>query len=82
MRDQLSSLFSYLFMSSAVVCLISVFAVLIILIRSVVADISHTETQMGYVFFYIFVITALLAPVFLYVSNKLEKYSGRMDGIS
>ena len=82
MRDQFASIFSYLFMSASVVCLISVFAVLIILIRSVVGDISRTETHTGYIFFYIFVITALLAPVFLYVSHRLEKYSGRMDGIS
>ena len=82
MRDQFASIFSYLFMSSAVLCLISVFAVLIILIRSVVGDVGRAETQTGYIFFYIFVISALLAPVFLYVSNRLEKYSGRMDGIS
>ena len=62
-------------------CLISVFAVLIILIRSVVGDISQVERQTGFVFFYIFIITALLAPIFLYVSHRLEKYSGRMDEI-
>jgi|GEM_PF-1906410 len=81
MRDQLSSIFSYLFMSAAVICLISAFAAIIIFIRSLVQDIGMMEKQTGFLFLYIFVIAALLAPVFLYVSNKLEKYSGRMDEI-
>lgn len=81
MRDQLSSIFSYLFMFTAVLCLISAFAVIIIFIRSIVHDISLAEKQTGFIFLYIFIIGAVLAPVFLYVSNKLEKYSGRMDEV-
>ena len=81
MRDQLSSIFSYLFMSAAVICLISAFGVIIIFIRSLVQDIGMTEKQTGLLFFYIFIIAAVLAPVFLLISNKLEKYSGRMDEV-
>ena len=81
MRDQLSSIFSYLFMFAAVICLISAFVVLIIFIRSFVHEIGLSERQVGFVFLYIFIVSAVLAPVFLYVSNKLEKYSGRMDEI-
>lgn len=81
MRDQLSSIFSYLFMGAAITCLISAFAVIIIFIRSFVLDIGKAETQTGFFFLYMFIIAAVLAPVFLYVSNRLEKYSGRMDEI-
>ncbi len=81
MRDQLASIFSYLFMSAAVICLISAFAVIIIFIRSIVHDIGIAEKQTGFVFLYIFIIAAVLAPIFLYVSNRLEKYSGRMDEV-
>lgn len=81
MRDQLSSLFSYLFMTSAVTGVISAFGVIIIVIRAVVQDISITEKQAGFIFLYIFIIAAAAAPVFLFISNRLEKYSGRMDEV-
>jgi hypothetical protein len=81
MRDQLSSIFSYLFMSSAVICLISAFGVIIIFIRSFVQDIGIAEKQTGFLFLYIFIIAAVSAPIFLLISNRLEKYSGRMDEI-
>ncbi len=81
MRDQLSSLFLYLFMTSAVTGLISAFGVIIIVIRAIVLDISITEKQAGFIFLYISIIAAVAAPVFLFISNKLEKYSGRTDEI-
>ena len=81
MRDQLSSLFSYLFMTAAVTGLISAFGVIIIVIRAIVLDISITEKQVGFIFLYIFIIAAAAAPIFLFISNKLEKYNGRMDEI-
>ena len=74
-------IFSYLFMTSAVLCFLSAFGALIIFIRSIVKDIGIAETQTGFVFLYIFVITALLCPAFLFVSHRLEKYSGRMEEI-
>lgn len=81
MRDQLSSLFSYLFMTAAVTGFISAFGVIIIVIDSFVLDISVAEKQAGFIFLYIFIAAAASAPDFLYISNRLEKYSGRMDEI-
>jgi len=81
MRDVLSNVFSYLFMGSAVICLISALGVIIVFIRSLVQDIGINERNMGFYFLYIVIISAVLAPVFLFVSNRLEKYSGRMDEV-
>lgn len=81
MRDQLSSVFSYMFMASVFVSVVSLFAVLIIFLRFFMMEIGELEKQTGYAFLYIFIICIILAPVFLYLSNRLEKYKRRMDGV-
>ncbi len=81
MRDSLAHILSYLFMSAAVTCVISAFGVIIIFLRSMFGNISQTEKDTGFLFVYIFIACIILAPIFLYASNKLEKYSGRMDEI-
>ena len=81
MRDHLSSIFSYLFMSAAFICVISVFAGLIIMLRSIVLDTTIVERQIGYIFLYIFIASLILGPIFLFISTKLEKYGGRLEDV-
>lgn len=80
MRDSLSSVFSYLFMATVCICVISLFAVLIIFMRSFMTDIGGLEKQAGYAFLYLFIICIIAAPIFHYISNKLEKHTRSMDG--
>lgn len=59
---------------------ITIFAALIIFFRSFTMEISGTEEQAGFMFLYIFIATCILSPIFLYLSNRLEKYK-RTDGL-
>ena len=81
MRDSLSSIFSYLFMTTIFMLILSAFGMLIVFLRSLFTDIGDMETRVGFLFVYILIICIILAPIFLYVSNKLEKYGGRIDQI-
>jgi len=81
MRDSLSSVFSYLFMASIFVSVIALFAVLIIFMRSFMGDIGGMEKQAGYAFLYVFIICAVAAPIFHYISNRLEKHTRGLDEI-
>ena len=81
MRDSLASAFSYLFMASIFVSVISLFAVLIIYMRARMMEIGGMEKQAGYAFLYVFIICIIAAPVFHYISNKLEKNTKGMDEI-
>ncbi len=81
MRESLSTAFSYLFMASVFLCGISLFAVLIILIRSFMAEIGGMEKQAGYAFLYVFIMCIIAAPIFHYISHKLEKNTKGMDQI-
>jgi hypothetical protein len=80
MRDSLSSAFSYLFMATIFVSAISLFAV-IIFMRSFTMEIGGMEKQAGYAFLYVFIICIIVAPIFHYISNKLEKNTKGMDEI-
>ena len=79
MRDSLSSVFSYLFMASIFISIISLFAVLIIFLRSFMTDTGELEKQSGYAFLYLFIICIIAAPIFHYISNRLEKRVRRFD---
>lgn len=81
MRDSLSSIFSYLFMTTIFMLILSAFGMLIVFLRSLFTDIGDMETRVGFLFVYILIICIILAPIFLYVSSKLEKYGGRIDQI-
>jgi len=80
MRDSLSSVFSYLFMAAVVICIISLFGVLIIFMRSYTMDIGGMEKQTGYAFLYVFIFCVIAAPIFHYISAKLEKHTRGTDG--
>lgn len=68
-------------MVSIFVSVISLFAVLIIFMRSYMIDIGGLEKQAGYAFLYIFIICTIAAPVFHYLSNRLEKHTRGIDQI-
>jgi hypothetical protein len=44
-------------------------------------EIGGMEKQAGYAFLYVFIICIIAAPIFHYISNKLEKSTKRMDEI-
>lgn len=79
MRDSLSSVFSYLFTTTIFIIILSAFGALIVFLRSIFTDIGDVETRVGFLFIYILIACVILAPVFLFVSNKLEKHGGRME---
>ncbi len=66
-------IFSYLFMISIFLCAISAFFVVIYLLRQLFATVSETETNLAYNGLIVFVICIILAPIFLNISQKLEK---------
>ena len=68
-------------MAAIFVSVISLFAVLIIVIRSFMMDIGGLEKQAGYAFLYVFIICIIAAPVFHYLSHKLEKSTKRIEEI-
>jgi sensor histidine kinase YesM len=73
MRNSLPNFFSYLFMTAALIALFSAFGMIIIFLRSYVMSINDLEQRTGYILLYIFIISLILAPTFLYISDKLEK---------
>jgi len=73
MRDSLPDLFSYLFMTAALMALFSAFGVIIIFLRSYVIVINDLERQTGSILLYILIASLILAPTFLYFSYKIEK---------
>ncbi len=81
MRDSLSSLFSYLFMVTVSIAVIAIFAAIVILLRSFVIEIGVVEVQAGFMFLYIFIGSCVLSPIFLYLSNRLDKYKRPTDGL-
>lgn len=81
MRDSLSSLFSYLFMVTVSIAVIAIFAAIVILLRSFVVEIGVVEVQAGFMFLYIFIGSCILSPIFLYLSNRLDKYKRPTDGL-
>lgn len=81
MRDSLSSLFSYLFMVTVSIAAIAIFAAIVILLRSFVMEIGGAEEQAGFMFLYIFIGSCILSPIFLHLSNKLEKHKRPTDEI-
>jgi hypothetical protein len=49
--------------------------------RSWTTEIGGMEKQTGYAFLYVFIACAIAAPIFHYISNKLEKHAKGMDEI-
>lgn len=79
MKSSISSLSSYIFMGSLVSLAISAFALVIIVTRHFFIDISKTETEMGYRFLTIFLISAVIAPITLYINLKFDRVQKLKD---
>ena len=73
MKSSISSLSSYIFMGSLVSLAISAFALVIIIARHFFIDISKTEVEMGYRFLTIFLVSAVVAPITLYINLKFDR---------
>jgi len=81
MRDSLSNLFSYLFMVTISIAAITLFAALIIFFRSFTMETGRTEEELGFTFLYVFIASCILSPLFLYLSNRLDKYKRPTDDL-
>lgn len=73
MKSILSTLFSYLFMATIVVILVSSFALVIILIRHFLVSIGEDEKQLGYNFLIALVTSGILSPIFLFLNRKFDR---------
>ena len=73
MKSSISGLASYIFMASLIALAISAFAIVIILIRHFFGGISENETQIGYKFLMIFIISGVIAPISLYINLKCDR---------
>lgn len=81
MNETLSSFFSYLFMTSIFGSVVSAFVVFVIVLRNFLTSISGLEKQIAYNFGVVFIVCIVLAPIFLYISERLEKASKKQEDI-
>ena len=73
LRSLLGKVFSYLFVTSFFLLIISAFVLIVVVLRYFLTDISKTEIDFGYDILILFVVCAILCPVSFFVSNRLEK---------
>jgi len=79
MKSSISGLTSYLFMASLVALAISTFALIVIVSRHFFVTISNNEIEIGYRFLTIFIISAIIAPITLYVNLKFDRIEKLKD---
>lgn len=72
MKQSFGMLFSYLFMSSIVVILLSAFGTIIITVRYFVSSIEPEEIKLWKKFATILLISCACSPILLHISRKLE----------
>ena len=73
MKSGISTVCSYLFMASLVTLAISLFAIVIIVSRHFFGSISKQEVEVGYKFLTIFAVSAVAAPILLYINLKFDR---------
>ncbi len=73
MKEFLASLFSYLFMIALIVLGVSLFASSVIGLRYFFIPIGAEEKELGKKLLLVAGTSFILAPVFLFLSEKLEK---------
>ena len=81
MRSSIASFFSYLFMASAFVFLISAICLLVIVLRYYGTSVSPTEIEVAYYLLILLIIAIILGPISLYISNKLGHFTGRKEEV-
>jgi len=79
MRSSISGISSYLFMASIIALAISTFALIVIISRHFFGDISNNEIVIGYKFLTIFIISAIIAPITLYINLKFDRIEKLKD---
>lgn len=79
MKASISSLTSYLFMASLLALAISVFALVVIVARHFFGTISKNEVEIGYRFLTIFGVSAVIAPITLYINLKFDRIEKLKD---
>ena len=79
MKSSISGLSSYIFMASLVSLAISAFALVIIVARHFFTTISDNEVEMGYRFLTIFLASAVIAPITLYINLKFDRVEKLKD---
>ena len=79
MKSGISTICSYLFMASLVSLAISLFAIVIILSRHFFITIDQDEMSMGHKFLIIFLISAVIAPISLYLNLKFSRQEKLKD---
>jgi len=60
---------------------ITLFAALIVFFRSFTMETGRTEEELGFTFLYVFIASCILSPLFLYLSNRLDKYKRPTDDL-
>ena len=73
MKSGISTICSYLFMASLVTLAVSLFAIVIVVSRHFFGEISQQEVDIGYKFAVIFVISAIAAPILLYINLRFDR---------
>lgn len=79
MKSSISGLSSYIFMASLVALAISAFAMIIIVSRHFFGTISDNEIELGYRFLSIFIASAIIAPIALYINLKFDRIENLKD---
>ena len=77
MRNSLASMFSYIFMTSAFVCVSTALCSIVIFLRYIGDETTDTEIAIARYFVFVLVVSAVLTPLSLLVSDKLGKISRR-----
>ena len=73
MKSLLAPVFSYLFMACIITLFISIFAVVIIFVRHFFITIGEEEKNLGINFLMALVTSGVLAPIFLYINQRLDR---------
>ena len=76
MKSGIATICSYIFMASLTSLAISLFAMVIIVSRHFFVSIDKNEADIGQKFLIVFLISAVIAPISLYINlkyNRIEK---------
>ena len=73
MKSVAASIFSYLFMASSITAIISLFAILLILLRHFFGAASTSEREALYFFLLAFIVSLFLVPISLFLAEKFAK---------
>jgi hypothetical protein len=81
MKSSISTFFSYVFMVSAFVSVVSALCLIVVLLRYFGGAASETELEIARYFSIVLITSVTLSPLSLYVSDKLGKFSGQREKV-